>query len=129
MAPAAVYLGAQTGLLDLKNAIYGLCVVTLLYHAAAWEMTGLMAQRRKQLGGGRDVPAPFWSAAALRSAVLGFCIIFATIFGWIGLTMVGSLLTYGDSATLEGISYDSLSMGDTAFHSMQGPSLKRIYII
>jgi len=102
VAPAAVYLGAQTGLLDLKNAIYGLCVVALLYHAAAWEMTGLMALRRKQLGGGRDVPAPFWSAAALRSAVLGFCIIFATIFGWIGLTMLGSLLTYGDSATLWG---------------------------
>ena len=102
IAPAAVYLGAQTGLLDLKNAIYGLLVVALLYHAAAWEMTGRMAQQRGQLGGGRAHPAPFWSGAALRSAVLGFSIIFATIFGWIGLTMVGSLLTYGDSATLWG---------------------------
>ena len=100
--PAFVYLGAQSGLLDLKNAIYGLCVVALLYHAAAWEFTGMMAQRRGMLGGGRTVPAPFWSGAALRSSVLGFSIIFAAVFGWIGLTMVGSLATYGDSATLWG---------------------------
>ena len=32
--PALVYLGAQAGLLDLKNSIYGLCVA-VLYHAAA----------------------------------------------------------------------------------------------
>lgn len=102
VAPAAVYLGAQSGLLDLKNSIYGLCVVALLYHAAAWEFTGLMAQRRGRLSGGRLHAAPFWSGAGLRSTVLGFSIIFAAIFGWIGLTMVGSLLTYGDGDTLWG---------------------------
>lgn len=102
VAPALVYLGAQSGLLDLKNAIYGLCGVALLYHAAAWELTGRMAQARGLLGAGRAVPAAFWSGPGLRSAVLGFCLIFAAIFGWIGLVMVGSLLTYGDSATLWG---------------------------
>lgn len=101
-APAAVYLGAQSGLLDLKNAIYGLCVVAVLYHAAAWEFTGLMALRRGQLGGGLAQPAPFWSGPGLRSTVLGFSIIFAAVFGWIGLTMVGSLLTYADGETLWG---------------------------
>lgn len=102
VGPAAVYLGAQSGLLDLKNSIYGLCVVALLYHAAAWEFTGLMAQRRGQLGGGLEVAEPVWSGPGLRSTVLGFSIIFAAIFGWIGLTMVGSLLTYADGETLWG---------------------------
>ena len=102
VSPALVYLSAQSGLLDLKNSIYGLCVVALLYHTAAWELTGRMAQARGMLGAGRQEPAPFWSGPGLRSAVLGFCIIFAAIFGWIGLVMVGSLVTYGDSATLWG---------------------------
>ena len=102
VGPALVYLGAQSGLLDLKNSIYGLCAVAVLYHAAAWEFTGLMAQRRGQLGGGRTIPAPAWSGAGLRSGLLGFSLIFATVFGWIGLTMVGSLLTYADGASLWG---------------------------
>ncbi len=102
VGPALVYLGVQAGLLDLKNAIYGLCGVAVLYHAAAWEFSGLMALRRGQLGGGRTTPAPAWSGAGLRSGLLGFSLIFATVFGWIGLTMVGSLLTYGDGATLWG---------------------------
>lgn len=102
VAPAAVYLGAQTGLLDLKNAIYGLSIVAVLYHAAAWEFTGLLAQRRGQLGGGLAQPSPVWSGPGLRSTVLGFSIIFTAVFGWIGLTMVGSLLTYADGETLWG---------------------------
>ena len=102
VGPALVYLGAEAGLLDLKNSIYGLCVVAMLYHAAAWEFTGLMAQRRGQLGGGRTTAAPAWSGAGLRSGLLGFSLIFATVFGWIGLTMVGSLLTYADGASLWG---------------------------
>ena len=72
VGPALVYLGAQSGLLDLKNSIYGLCAVAVLYHAAAWEFTGLMAQRRASLaaagpshrpGPGPDCAQACWASA------------------------------------------------------------------
>ena len=64
VSPALVYLSAHSGLLDLKNSIYGLCVVALLYHTAAWELTGRMAQARGMLGAGRQEPAPCWAFAS-----------------------------------------------------------------